>query len=101
MKACIIQPYYSFDHTKIEECFEGMMKIIDRCDDSMDLIVLREIRDTFPNAGIEMYPFEVARMFSINLTPFSEQHFTSQGIEFVQISDPAEALFDFAEKIVQ
>ncbi len=65
------------------------------------LPVLREIRDTFPNAGIEMYPFEAAQMFSINLTPFSEQHFTSQGIEFVQISDPAEALFDFAEKIVQ
>lgn len=45
MKACIIQPYYSFDHAKLEECFDGMMKIIDSCDDSMDLIVLPEYCD--------------------------------------------------------
>ena len=64
------------------------------------LPVLREIRDTFPNAGIEMYPFEAARMFSINLTPFSEQHFTSQGIEFVQISDPAEAILPFTKVMI-
>ena len=45
MKACIIQPYYSFDPSKLEECYEGMMKIIDSCDDSMDLIVLPEYCD--------------------------------------------------------
>ena len=75
MKACIIQPYYSFEHAKLGECFDGMMKIIDSCDDSMDLIVLPEYCDipaatenaeqfdfgcktAEPYAGLEIITFE-------------------------------------------
>lgn len=73
-----------FNDALNEECFE----------------VLREIRDTFPSAGIEMYPFESDRMFSIHLTPFSEQHFTSQGIEFTEINDPCEAVLPFTKVMI-
>ncbi len=45
MKACIIQPYYSFDSEKLADCFNGMISLIDRCDESMDLIVLPEYCD--------------------------------------------------------
>ncbi len=73
-----------FNDALNEECFE----------------VLRKIRDTFPSAGIEMYPFESDRMFSIHLTPFSEQHFTSQGIEFTEINDPCEAVLPFTKVMI-
>ena len=62
--------------------------------------VLREIRDTFPNAGIEMYPFEAEKMFSIHLTPLSQQHFTTQGIEFDRIDDPDEAVLPFTKVMI-
>lgn len=45
MKTCIIQPYYSFDYKDTEKCFNEMTKLIDSCDDSMDLIVLPEYCD--------------------------------------------------------
>lgn len=61
---------------------------------------LREIRETFPSAGIEMYPFYSDKMYSIHLTPFSEQHFTSQGIEFIQVSDPADAVRPFTKVMI-
>lgn len=62
--------------------------------------VIREIRDKFPTAGIEMYPFEAEKMFSIHLTPFSERHFTAQGIEFLQIDDPSEAVLPFTKVMI-
>ncbi|MBE6583546.1 MAG: hypothetical protein E7649_01000 [Ruminococcaceae bacterium] len=45
MKACVIQPYYSFNKEDIESCFEGFLGLIDECDDSLDLIVLPEYSD--------------------------------------------------------
>ena len=45
MKACIVQPYYSFDPNDLDSCFEGMLKLIDACDESMDIIVLPEYCD--------------------------------------------------------
>ena len=45
MKACVIQPYYSFKKEDIESCFEGFIELIDKCDDSLDLIVLPEYSD--------------------------------------------------------
>ena len=45
MKVCIIQPEYSSDFEKIDYYFEEQLKLIDSCDESMDLIVLPESCD--------------------------------------------------------
>jgi len=45
VKACIIQPYYSLDPKDTEKCFNDMVALIDKCDDSLDLIVLPEYAD--------------------------------------------------------
>lgn len=42
MKACIIQPPYSRDLSCSEDYFEFKLQMLDRCDDSMDIIVLPE-----------------------------------------------------------
>ena len=63
MKACIIQPFYSFDPNDLDKCFADMMKIVDRCDETMDLIVMPEycdipsdVKDAAQfNASIEKY----------------------------------------------
>ena len=63
MKACIIQPLYSFDPNDLEKCFNEMMKIVDKCDETMDIIVLPEycdipadVKDAAQfNASIEKY----------------------------------------------
>jgi len=45
MKTCIIQPLYSADYTRSDELFEWQIEAMDRCDESMDLIVLPEATD--------------------------------------------------------
>ena len=45
MKICVIQPHYSFDASDAGVCFEGLLELLDRCDDSMDIIVLPEYSD--------------------------------------------------------
>ena len=45
MKVCIIQPAYSTDYTKSDWYFEEQLRLIDQCDESMDLIVLPESCD--------------------------------------------------------
>ncbi len=45
MKVCIIQPAYSTDYSKSEEYFQEEIKLIDQCDESMDIIVLPELCD--------------------------------------------------------
>ncbi len=45
MKACVIQPHYSFDPRDVGECFEKLLSMLDECDESMDLIVLPEYSD--------------------------------------------------------
>ena len=45
MKICIIQPAYSTDFSASERYFEEQLKLIDMCDESMDLIVLPESCD--------------------------------------------------------
>lgn len=42
MKACVLQPMYSFDHADAEKCFATYVELLDRCDPSMDLIVMPE-----------------------------------------------------------
>lgn len=45
MKACVIQPWYSFDAKDTDICFSRMCELLDQCDESMDLIVLPEYTD--------------------------------------------------------
>ncbi|MBR2376099.1 MAG: hypothetical protein IKA88_07410 [Clostridia bacterium] len=45
MKVCVIQPYYSFDPKDTVTCFNDMVRLLDECDDSLDLIVLPEYSD--------------------------------------------------------
>lgn len=45
MKACIIQPPYSRDTAFSEEYFEYKLRMLEQCDDSMDIIVLPEYSD--------------------------------------------------------
>ena len=45
MKACIIQPPYSRDVSFSDEYFEFKLKMLDECDNSLDIIVLPEYSD--------------------------------------------------------
>ena len=45
MKVCVIQPYYSFNECDTEKCFDEMLALLDKCDGSLDLIVLPEYSD--------------------------------------------------------
>ncbi len=42
MKVCVVQPAYSLDFGKSDELFNWEMETLDRCDESMDLIVFPE-----------------------------------------------------------
>ena len=45
MKVCLIQPHYSLKYEEIGRCFEEQMKLLEQCDESLDLIVLPESAD--------------------------------------------------------
>lgn len=45
MKVCVIQPHYSFDERDVDKCFNDMLSLLDKCDESLDLIVLPEYSD--------------------------------------------------------
>ena len=45
MKVCVIQPFYSFDERDTEKCYREMIELLDKCDASLDLIVLPEYSD--------------------------------------------------------
>ena len=46
MKVCLIQPEYSTDYLRAEELFyKGYIDMLDKCDESMDIIVMPESCD--------------------------------------------------------
>lgn len=45
MKICVIQPKYSFCEKDLNECFNGLLELLDKCDESLDVIVLPEYSD--------------------------------------------------------
>ena len=45
MKVCIIQPEYSVDYERADELFNKQCELMDRCDDSIDIIVMPELCD--------------------------------------------------------
>ena len=69
MKVCVIQPRYSMNYADADACFNEMLALIDRCDDSLDLIVLPEYCDvpvSTPNGQafhdcVEKYNAVIAR----------------------------------------
>ena len=64
MKVCIIQPAYSTDYSKSEYYFEEQLKLIDQCDESMDIIVLPESTDVPCLAGSKEDSEASARKFN-------------------------------------
>ncbi len=50
---------------------------------------VKDVLNNFPNIAIEFYNFD--KVCAINLNSHSEQHFTSQGIDFEIIDTPEEA----------
>lgn len=68
MKICIIQPHYSFDADDLQSCFDELLSLLDRCDDSMDLIVLPEYSDVLADViGKDGFYNAVARYSSLLL----------------------------------
>ena len=45
MKVCLIQPPYSVDYSKSDEYFKYECELLDKCDETMDIIVLPEATD--------------------------------------------------------
>ena len=41
----MLQPKYSFDENDIGKCFEGLLSLLEQCDESLDVIVLPEYSD--------------------------------------------------------
>lgn len=63
MKACIIQPPYSMDFSDVETLFPWYLDALDRCDESIDIIVLPE----YSNRPCRVYTKEQF-LTSISLT---------------------------------
>ena len=45
MKVCLIQPPYSTDYSMSDDYFNVELELLDKCDDTMDIIVLPEMTD--------------------------------------------------------
>ncbi len=51
MKACVIQPHYSFNEKDADMCFEGLISLMNKCDKTLDLIVLPEYSDALADVS--------------------------------------------------
>lgn len=51
MKVCVIQPQYSFDEKDLAVCNDGLLNLLDECDESLDVIVLPEYSDVMADVG--------------------------------------------------
>ena len=73
MKVCIIQPLYSADWNDSEKLFQWELDILDKCDESMDLIVLPEATDVPAYAkNIDQYLLSYQRYNKLILDKASE-----------------------------
>ena len=45
MKVCLIQPKYSFNECDLDDCFNGLVNLMEQCPSDADLIVLPEYSD--------------------------------------------------------
>ncbi len=60
--------------------------------------VIEDILKHFPNVAVELYNFQ--KVCAINLNSHSEQHFTSQGINFEIINSPKEATLPWTKVMI-
>ena len=42
MNVCVVQPEYSFDYQQSDRLYQWEMDMLDKCDESMDIIVFPE-----------------------------------------------------------
>ena len=45
MKVYLVQPHYSFEEKDLDACFQELLALLARCDESADIIVLPEYSD--------------------------------------------------------
>lgn len=64
MKACVIQPNYSFDANNLDSCFNGLIELLDRCDESMDIIVLPEYSDALADVSGKKGFYEAVKKYA-------------------------------------
>lgn len=64
MKVCVIQPHYSFDEKDTERCFEELLVLLERCDESLDLIVLPEYSDVLADVAGKDAFYRASRKYS-------------------------------------
>ena len=84
MKVCVIQPQYSFEEKDIKQCFEGLLALLDKCDESMDLIVLPEYSDALADVkGKDGFYHAVKQYNSILLRKASETAKRCNSLVFV------------------
>jgi len=67
MKICVIQPPYSMDFTRSDELFAWELDALDRCDDSMDVIVLPEYSNVPARAATKEEMLESYEKYSAAL----------------------------------
>lgn len=64
MKVCVIQPPYSSDYNKIDECFNKLLSLMDECDTDCDLIVLPEYSDVLATTPDEFAFVDCIKKYS-------------------------------------
>ena len=67
MKVCVIQPEYSFDKNNLEKCFEELVSLLDKCDNSLDLIVLPEHSDVLVDIKEKEEFYHAVKKYSSDL----------------------------------
>ena len=81
MKVCIIQPPYSVDYEKSDEYFNYELELLDKCDDSMDIIVMPESCDEPALADTKE---KIDKHFDINchIGPYTQVALLQYPVEF-------------------
>ncbi len=73
MKVCVIQPKYSFDEKDISVCNQGVLDLLDRCDESLDLIVLPEYSDALADVKGKDGFYNAVEEYSVTLLQKASQ----------------------------
>ncbi|MBO7150029.1 MAG: hypothetical protein J6V71_03960 [Clostridia bacterium] len=84
MKVCVIQPKYSFNENDVDIRFNDLIKLLDECDESLDLIVLPEYSDALADVkGKAGYYGAVGKNKDILLAKASETAKRCNSLVFV------------------
>ena len=87
MKVCLVQPHYDVDYNKSEELFRWEMDALDRCDESMDVIVLPEACDVPAlSKGKDAFYTSVARYCAPLLEKASQTAKRCNAVLFINVT---------------